>query len=43
MMLASAIGDISLQNVPNYAALDELGGPSDIGVDLARADSGHIA
>lgn len=36
MMLTSAIGDISLQSVPSYAALDEHGVPPDIGVDLAE-------
>ena len=27
MMLTGAIGDVSLQNVPSYAALDEHGVP----------------
>ena len=36
MMLASAIGDISLQNVPNYATPDLHGVPGDDGGDQAE-------
>jgi len=36
VMLAGAVGDISIQNVPDYATLNKHGPPADSGGDQAE-------
>jgi hypothetical protein len=42
VMLASAIGHISIQSVPNYAALNERDGTPDIDIGLDPSHGGSL-